>query len=115
MVAATGYDTPALLAPLGYALPIEKEPRYLFLSEPIRERLLEPLVVTTERAFAAKQLANGRVLASDLAADPADGGGPRRLAARDPREHRDSSPACSTCPSRSSSRGSTTRPPTISP
>ncbi|MGH2849991.1 MAG: NAD(P)/FAD-dependent oxidoreductase, partial [Solirubrobacteraceae bacterium] len=76
VVAATGYDTPALLDPVGYALPIEKEPRYLFLSEPIRERLLEPLVVSTERGFAAKQLADGRVLASDLAADPADGGGP---------------------------------------
>lgn len=76
VVAATGYDTPALLGPLGHELPIEKEPRYLFLSEPIRERLLEPLVVTTERGFAAKQLADGRVLASDLAADPADGSGP---------------------------------------
>lgn len=76
VVAATGYDTPALLGPLGHELPIEKEPRYLFLSEPIRERLLEPLVVSTERGFAAKQLADGRVLASDLGADPADGSGP---------------------------------------
>ena len=49
-------------------LPIEREARYLFLSEPIRERLLEPLVISPERHFAAKQLADGRVLASDLAA-----------------------------------------------
>jgi len=46
-----------------------KEQRFLFLSEPIRERLLEPLLVSSERHFAAKQLANGRVLASDLTAN----------------------------------------------
>jgi sarcosine oxidase, subunit beta len=49
-------------------LPIAREDRYLFLSEPIPDRLLEPLVVSAERRFAAKQLGNGRVLASDLAA-----------------------------------------------
>jgi sarcosine oxidase subunit beta len=69
VVVAAGYDSPALLAPLGLDLPIAKEPRYLFYSEPIRERLLEPLVVSPERRFAAKQLASGRVLASDLSAD----------------------------------------------
>ena len=72
VVVATGCDTPALLAPLGIDVPIRAEPRYLFLSEPIRERLLNPLVVSAERAFAAKQLANGRVLASDLTADGDD-------------------------------------------
>lgn len=73
VVLAVGYDTPALLEPLGISLPIVREPRYLFLSEPIRERLLEPLVVSGERSFAAKQLADGRVLASYTAAngDPA--------------------------------------------
>jgi sarcosine oxidase subunit beta len=69
VVLATAYDTPQLLAPLGVEIPIRKEARYIFLSEPIRERLLEPLVVSAERAFAAKHLANGRVLASDLSAD----------------------------------------------
>ena len=68
VVVAAGIDTPALLEPLGVDLPIEAESRWLFLSEPIRERLLEPLVVSAERRFAAKQLANGRVLASDLSA-----------------------------------------------
>ena len=58
----------ALLRPLGVELPIEPEGRWLFLSEPIRERLVEPLVVSPERRFAAKQLADGRVLASDLSA-----------------------------------------------
>ncbi len=37
-------------------------------ARPIAERLLEPLVISAERHFAAKQLGNGRVLASDLAA-----------------------------------------------
>jgi glycine/D-amino acid oxidase-like deaminating enzyme len=73
VVVAAGVDSPDLLAPLGVALPVERESRWLFLSDPIRERLLEPLVVSAERHFAAKQLANGRVLASDLSAvEPSD-------------------------------------------
>src|SRR5438445_13863508 len=32
------------------ALPIRPEARYLFLSDPIRERLLEPLIVSPERS-----------------------------------------------------------------
>lgn len=68
VVLAAGYDTPALVAGLGLEPPIRKEPRYLFLSDPIEERLLEPLVISSERRFAAKQLADGRVLASDLGA-----------------------------------------------
>jgi sarcosine oxidase subunit beta len=74
VVVATGVDVNHLLGPLGSALPIEREERHLFLSEPVRERLLEPLVVASELHFAAKQLGNGRVLASDLGAvgDPAE-------------------------------------------
>jgi sarcosine oxidase subunit beta len=68
VVVAAGYDAPALLATVGVDLPIEKEARYLLMSEPIADRLLEPLVVSAERHFAAKHLRNGRVLASDLAA-----------------------------------------------
>ncbi|MBA2474545.1 MAG: FAD-binding oxidoreductase [Actinobacteria bacterium] len=73
VVVAAGYDTPALLGPLGVDLPIRREARFLFLGEPVPERLLEPLVVSPERRFAAKQLADGRLLASDLGAsgDPA--------------------------------------------
>jgi len=63
VVVAAGYDTPALVD-----LPIAKEARYVFYSEPIAERLLEPLVVSTERGLAAKQLGDGRLLASDLRA-----------------------------------------------
>lgn len=75
VVLAAGYDSAALSAPLGLELPIVKEQRFLFLSQPVRERLLEPLVISAERRFAAKQLANGRVLASDLTAtgDPERG------------------------------------------
>ena len=64
IVVAAGADTPALLP----GLPIEREDRWLFYSDPIAERLLEPLVVSAERRFAAKQLGDGRVLASDLGA-----------------------------------------------
>jgi sarcosine oxidase subunit beta len=68
VVVAAGVETATLLRPLGIELPIERDARYLFFSDPIRESLLEPLVVSPERAFAAKQLADGRVLASDLSA-----------------------------------------------
>jgi sarcosine oxidase subunit beta len=64
VVVAAGVDTPRLLP----ELPIQAEPRTLFLGEPIQERLLEPLVVSAEKGFAAKQLADGRLLASDLRA-----------------------------------------------
>ncbi|HSL64443.1 MAG TPA: FAD-binding oxidoreductase [Gaiellaceae bacterium] len=72
VVVAAGYDSPPLLATTGVELPIEREARYLFLGDPLEERLLEPLVVAPERHFAAKQLADGRLLASDLhaAGDP---------------------------------------------
>jgi sarcosine oxidase subunit beta len=68
VVVAAGADSADLVRPLGVELPIEREARHLFFSEPIAERLLEPLVVDAERRFAAKQLADGRVLASDLSA-----------------------------------------------
>jgi sarcosine oxidase subunit beta len=64
VVIAAGVDTPRLLP----ELPIRREARHLFFSDPIRERLLEPLVVSPERRFAAKQLGDGRLLASDLGA-----------------------------------------------
>jgi sarcosine oxidase subunit beta len=75
VVLAAGTETRTLLEPLGVDLPVQPEDRYLFLSDPIEERLLEPLVVAPELAFAAKHLADGRVLASDLAGrgDPETG------------------------------------------
>ena len=68
VVLAAGIDSVALAAQQGVALRIEPEERHLFLSAPISERLVEPLVVSPERGFAAKQLADGRLLASDLSA-----------------------------------------------
>jgi sarcosine oxidase subunit beta len=68
VVVAAASDSRVILRTLGVELPIEPERRYLFFSEPIRERLLDPLVVAGEIGFAAKQLADGRVLASDLRA-----------------------------------------------
>ena len=113
VVLAAGYGSPALTAPLGLELPIRKEPRYLFFSEPIAERLLEPLVVAPERRFAAKHLADGRVLASDLWADGEPEAGRRHGARPSPagssRSCRDSSSSPSTC----LSKGSTTSPRTI--
>jgi len=62
IVVAAGADTARLLP----ELPLRAESRTLFFSEPIGERLLEPLLVSAEKGFAAKQLADGRLLASDL-------------------------------------------------
>jgi glycine/D-amino acid oxidase-like deaminating enzyme len=64
VVVAAGVDTARLLP----ELPIRPERRSLFFSDRIRERVLEPLVVSNERGIAAKQLADGRLLASDLRA-----------------------------------------------
>jgi sarcosine oxidase subunit beta len=73
LVVAAAAETTRLVAPLEIALPITREPRFLFLGEPSGERLLDPLVVAIDRGLAAKQLADGRLLASDLRAsgDPA--------------------------------------------
>ncbi|MCW2974776.1 MAG: FAD-binding oxidoreductase [Actinomycetia bacterium] len=68
VVVAAGYDSPELLRPLGVELPIVREARHLFFSNPVPESILRPLVISSERHFAAKQLADGRVLASDLSA-----------------------------------------------
>ena len=75
VVVAASTGSPPLLRPLGVDLPIEAEERHLFYSEPVAERLLEPLVVASDRHFAAKQLSDGRLLASDLSAtgDPEEG------------------------------------------
>jgi 3-hydroxybutyryl-CoA dehydrogenase len=68
VVVAAGCGSPALVSELGLELPIAPEPRHLFFSPPLPARLLDPLVMSAERRVAAKQLADGRLLASDLAA-----------------------------------------------
>jgi sarcosine oxidase, subunit beta len=70
VIVAAGVDTTSLLPELD--LPIGSAAKHLFYSDPLPDGLLRPLVVSAEREFAAKQLADGRVLASDLmaAGDP---------------------------------------------
>lgn len=84
IVVAAACETAAIVDKLGIELPLRPEERFLFLSAPIGERLLDPLVVASEIGLAAKQLADGRVLASDLAAagDPALGAGGWRQTVR---------------------------------
>lgn len=74
IVVAAGHETAVLLATVGVEVPIHAEARHLFFSRPVPARILEPLVIASELAFAAKQLADGRVLAADLraAGNPAD-------------------------------------------
>jgi glycine/D-amino acid oxidase-like deaminating enzyme len=65
VVVTAGADTARIVRQLA-TLPLTPEARSVLLSEPITERLLEPLVIAPDRHFAAKQLADGRVLAADL-------------------------------------------------
>jgi sarcosine oxidase subunit beta len=75
LIVAAGGASPRLLAPIGFELPLVSEARHLFLSEPLASGLLDTLVIAVDRGIAAKQLADGRLLASDLTAtgDPAAG------------------------------------------
>jgi len=68
VVVAASDDSTRLVAPLGRPLPIAREPRFLFFGEPRGNRWLDPLVIAIDRGVAAKQLADGRLLASDLRA-----------------------------------------------
>ena len=67
VIVAAGVETRTLVAPLGIDLPVQPRIATSSSASPIEERLLEPLVVAPELAFAVKHLADGRVLASDLA------------------------------------------------
>jgi sarcosine oxidase, subunit beta len=66
VVVAASAETAGLVAPLGIDLPIAREARYLLVDAPRVERVLEPLVIAIDRGVAAKQLADGRLLTSDL-------------------------------------------------
>ena len=57
VIVAAGVDTPTLLPDID--LPIEPVARHLFFSGPLDRGALRPLVVSAEREFAAKQLADG--------------------------------------------------------
>ncbi|MHB8619231.1 MAG: NAD(P)/FAD-dependent oxidoreductase [Chloroflexota bacterium] len=66
VVNAAGWESPALSRTIGVELPIDPERRYLAFTRPVAERLLEPLVVSPERQFAAKQMYDGTMLCSYL-------------------------------------------------
>ena len=68
VVVAAGHQSSLLMAPIGSDIPIVAQAKHLFLSDPVGETLLEPLVIAIDRHFAAKHLASGRVLTSDLTA-----------------------------------------------
>lgn len=66
VVLAAGGDTVGLARSPGVELPIQAEPRYLFFSHPVPERICDPLVISEERRFAVKQLSDGQLLTSYL-------------------------------------------------
>ena len=68
VIVAAGHQSSQLIAPTAGNIPIAPQAKHLFLSDPVGETLLEPLVIAIDRHFAAKHLANGRVLTSDLTA-----------------------------------------------
>jgi sarcosine oxidase subunit beta len=68
VVVAASDASARLVAPVGRSLPIVREPRFLLFGEPRTDRWLDPLVIALDRGVAAKQLADGRLLASDLRA-----------------------------------------------
>jgi sarcosine oxidase subunit beta len=82
LIVAAANDSVPLFAPLGFALPLTVEPRYLFLSEPLPRRVLAPLVIAIDRGIALKQLEDGRLLASDLRATGNPAGGQDRWRGR---------------------------------
>ena len=68
VIVAAGTDSAALVRTLGIELPIEAEPRYLFYSNPVHERICDPLVVSNEWQFAVKQMVDRQFLTSYLGA-----------------------------------------------
>ena len=95
------YDTPPLLAALAVDVPITKQARYLLLSEPISERLLEPLVVSAERRFAAKQLGTAGARHRPRRGGRSGGGRPTVARARGRDRRRSSCRSSSSSPTRS--------------
>lgn len=72
VVLAAGCDSPELAQTASVHLPIRVEPRYLFFSGRLNEQFLDPLVISPEREFAAKQMYNGTLFMSWLGAGRGD-------------------------------------------
>ena len=59
---ATGYDTPQLLQTIGVTLDIRRVSRWLFYSEPLAERVVQPLVISSRLGIALRQTATGEIM-----------------------------------------------------
>lgn len=69
VVNAAGVDSPHLAATIGLEIPIKKEIRRILYTNRIEDRLIEPLLVSFEKGFAAKQLTDGAIYMSYLGSD----------------------------------------------
>lgn len=69
VVNAAGLGSKALAQSVGIDLPIEFEKRRILYTNRIQERLLEPLLISFEKKFAAKQLTDGVIYLSYLGSD----------------------------------------------
>lgn len=72
VVNAAGLGSKTLAATVGIDLPITFEKRRIFFTNRVEERLIEPLLISFEKGFAAKQLSDGVLYMSYLGTD---GGG----------------------------------------
>lgn len=67
---AAGLGSKELAASIGVDLPIEYEKRRILYTKRIEQRLIEPLLISFEKGFAAKQLSDGVIYMSYLGANP---------------------------------------------
>lgn len=72
VVNAAGLSSKKIAQTVGIELPIEFEKRRILYTNRIEERLLEPLLVSFEKGFAAKQLTDGVIYLSYLGKDLGD-------------------------------------------
>ncbi|MEZ7172954.1 NAD(P)/FAD-dependent oxidoreductase [Sporosarcina sp. OR05] len=69
VINAAGLGSKKLAETAGVELPIEFETRRILYTNRIEERLIEPLLVSFERGFAAKQLSDGTLYCSYIGKD----------------------------------------------
>nr|WP_289038833.1 FAD-binding oxidoreductase [uncultured Allobacillus sp.] len=72
VVNAAGLGAKELAASVGVNLPIEYEKRRILYTKRIEQRLIEPLLISFEKGFAAKQLSDGVIYMSYLGENPAN-------------------------------------------
>lgn len=69
VVNAAGLGSKELASTIGVEIPIQPEVRRILYTNRIEERILEPLLISFERGFAAKQLTDGTIYLSYLGSD----------------------------------------------